>query len=71
MSIEATDELHRAEQVLAATGVVTSPSAAPSLAPGSELRLAETSERYAVGGPCLRSCLKSGEETSEVAALRA
>ena len=49
--IEAADELRRAEQVLAATGLVTSPSAAPGLTSGSELRLAETAERYVVGGP--------------------
>lgn len=49
--IDADDDLRRAEQVLAATGLVTSPSAAPDWAPGSELRLAETAARYAVGGP--------------------
>lgn len=49
---DASDEMRRVEQVLAATGLVTAPGgAAPSLAPGSELRLAETAERYAVGGP--------------------
>lgn len=49
---DAGDEMRRVEQVLAATGLVTAPGgAAPSLAPGSELRLAETAERYAVGGP--------------------
>lgn len=50
--LDASDEMRRAEQVLAATGLVTAPGgAAPNLAPGSELRLAETAERYAVGGP--------------------
>jgi predicted DNA-binding antitoxin AbrB/MazE fold protein len=49
--IDASDELRRAAHVLAATGLVTAPGAAPSLALGSELRLAETAERYAVGGP--------------------
>lgn len=50
--LDPSDEMRRAEQVLAATGLVTAPGgAAPSLAPGSELRLAETAERYAVGGP--------------------
>jgi predicted DNA-binding antitoxin AbrB/MazE fold protein len=49
--IDAEDELRRAEQVLAATGLVTSPSAAPDWTPASELRLAEIAERYAVGGP--------------------
>lgn len=49
--IDITDELRRAEQVLAATGLVTPPSAAPDVAPGSDARLAETAARYAVGGP--------------------
>ena len=49
--IETTDELRWAEQVLAATGLVTPPSAALDVASGSDARLAETAVRYAVGGP--------------------
>lgn len=50
--IDDSDELHRVKQVLTATGLVTAPpGAVTGLALGSELRLAETAERYAVGGP--------------------
>ncbi len=45
------DQLRQAEQVLLATGLVTPPSVAPDRAPVSDVRLAETSVRYAVGGP--------------------
>ncbi len=40
-----------AERVLAATGLVTSPSALPDWTPESEARLAEIAKLYAVGGP--------------------
>jgi hypothetical protein len=38
------------EQVLAAAGLVTSPSALPDWTPESEARLAEIAKLYAVGG---------------------
>lgn len=49
--IDATDELRQAEQVLLATGLVTPPSVSPARPPVSDVRLAETAVRYAVGGP--------------------
>jgi hypothetical protein len=39
------------EQVLAATGLVTSPSAVLDWTPDMEARLPEIAELYAVGGP--------------------
>ena len=49
--IDATDELRRAEQALVATGLVTPPGVSPDRVHVSNVRLAETAERYAVGEP--------------------
>lgn len=49
--IETAGELDRAQQVLTATGLVTAPSAFPDSTSRSDVRLAETAARYAVGGP--------------------
>ena len=50
-SVTDTNAIAAARRVLAATGLVTSPSALPDWTAEAEVRLAEIAELYAVGGP--------------------